>query len=379
MSRVELTHISKAFDDVEALRDISLDIEDGSFFVLLGPSGAGKTTTLRVIAGLERPDGGEVRFDGMSAGAATPAERDVAMVFQSYALYPKQTVAENIASPLRARRIPADDADARVREVADLLHIGHLLARSPGQLSGGEQQRVALGRALVREPRAFLMDEPLTNLDVKLRVEMRAELMRLHRHVGRTFIYVSNDQAEAMSMADRIAVLHQGEIQQVGTPDEIYDQPVNRFVATFVGSSRMNLLSCRLDGAELVGEGWRLPAPAQARGAEGPLQLGVRPEDLVVDRSRPGLPPVRGVVYAVEPLGDRVLVDVEVGDTVIRVKAPPEVTHAIGDPVDVGVDIDRVHVFDQASGRSLATGDGVDDEVGPEPATVPRDAYAAEA
>jgi multiple sugar transport system ATP-binding protein len=354
MSRVELDGISKSFDDLRALDDVSVDVADGSFFVLLGPSGAGKTTTLRVIAGLEQPDRGEVRFDGVSAGGATPAERDVAMVFQSYALYPKQTVAQNIASPLRARRVPAADAEARVREVAALLRIDHLLQRHPGQLSGGEQQRVALGRALVREPRAFLMDEPLTNLDVKLRVEMRAELTRLHRHVGRTFIYVTNDQAEAMSMADRVAVLDRGAIQQIGTPEEVYDRPVNRFVATFVGSSRMNLLTCRLDGRDLVGQGWRLPAPGSATGAADQLQLGVRPEDLVVDEPLGSRPRVPGVVYAVEPLGDRVLVDVEVGDTVVRVKAPPHVRHQIGDPVEVGVDLDRVHVFDAATGRSLA-------------------------
>jgi multiple sugar transport system ATP-binding protein len=355
MSRVELIGISKSFDDVTALDGVSIDVENGSFFVLLGPSGAGKTTTLRVIAGLETPDAGSVCFDGADAHGATPAARDVAMVFQSYALYPKQTVAQNIASPLRARHTPADEAQVTVEEVATLLHIEHLLQRHPRQLSGGEQQRVALGRALVREPRAFLMDEPLTNLDLKLRVEMRAELTRLHRHVGRTFIYVTNDQAEAMSMADRIAVLDHGGIQQIGTPEEVYDHPVNRFVATFVGSSRMNLLTCRVEGRELVGaDGWRLPAPSAATGSQDGLQLGVRPEDLVVDGARAGLPQVRGVVYAVEPLGDRVLVDVEVGDTVIRAKAAPRVSHTIGDVIEVGVDMDRVHLFDHTSGRSLS-------------------------
>lgn len=354
MSRVELAGIAKAFDDVQALDEVSIDVEDGSFFVLLGPSGAGKTTTLRVIAGLETPDAGEVRFDGHLAGDATPAARDVAMVFQSYALYPKQTVAQNIASPLRARNVPAEEADKRVEEVARLLRIDHLLQRHPGQLSGGEQQRVALGRALVREPRAFLMDEPLTNLDVKLRVEMRAELTRLHRHVGRTFIYVSNDQAEAMAMADRIAVLHDGRIQQVGTPEEVYDHPVNRFVATFVGSSRMNLLPCTVVDGELVGtDGWRLPAPSGAVGHDGPLELGVRPEDLAVGGAGQGGHLLHGTVYAVEPLGDRVLVDVEVGDTVIRVKAPPTVAHEVGDQVDVAVDMARVHLFDRDSGLAL--------------------------
>lgn len=353
MSHVELDGISKAFDDLQALAGVDLTVDDGSFFVLLGPSGAGKTTTLRVIAGLETPDEGEVRFDGAPAGDATPAARDVAMVFQSYALYPKQSVAQNIASPLRARHIPSDEADAKVLEVATLLRIDHLLQRFPGQLSGGEQQRVALGRALVREPRAFLMDEPLTNLDVKLRVEMRAELTRLHRHVGRTFIYVSNDQAEAMSMADRIAVLNEGQIQQVGTPEEVYDHPVNRFVATFVGSSRMNLLTCKPDVGALVGDdGWRLPLPPAAASATDLLQLGIRPEDMVIGPG-PGLPTLEGKVYAVEPLGDRVLLDVEVGQTVVRVKAPPTVRHEIGDAVRLGVDMDRVHVFDHATGRAL--------------------------
>lgn len=354
MSRVQLTGVTKAFDDLTALDEVTLDVEDGSFFVLLGPSGAGKTTTLRVIAGLEQPDDGEVAFDGAPAGTATPAERDVAMVFQSYALYPKQTVAQNIASPLRARHVDSAEIDKRVEEVAALLRIDHLLQRHPGQLSGGEQQRVALGRALVREPRAFLMDEPLTNLDVKLRVEMRAELTRLHRHVGRTFIYVSNDQAEAMAMADRIAVLDHGRIQQVGTPEEVYDRPVNRFVATFVGSSRMNLLACDVEGGELVGDdGWRMPAPAWSRGHDGRLELGIRPEDLSVDAPLDGQPRLHGTVYAVEPLGDRVLVDVQVGDTVVRVKAAPPVAHQVGEALDVTVDADRIHLFDRDTGLAL--------------------------
>ena len=355
MSRVELTGIAKSFDGLQALDDVSIDVEDGSFFVLLGPSGAGKTTTLRVIAGLEAPDVGDVRFDGHPAGGATPAERDVAMVFQSYALYPKQTVAQNIASPLRARNVGPDEVQKRVEEVATLLRIDHLLQRHPGQLSGGEQQRVALGRALVREPRAFLMDEPLTNLDVKLRVEMRAELTRLHRHVGRTFIYVSNDQAEAMAMADRIAVLHEGRIQQVGTPEEVYDHPVNRFVATFVGSSRMNLLDCEVQDEVLIGtDGWRLPAPPAALGHPGRLQLGVRPEDLSVAGESSGGQTLRGTVYAVEPLGDRVLLDVEIGDTVIRVKAAPTVVHEVGQALDVCVDLTRAHLFDHDTGLALS-------------------------
>src|SRR3954470_24054122 len=258
--------ISKSFGDVEALKALNLDIPEGAFFVLLGPSGAGKTTTLRVIAGLERPDSGTVHLTGIDATGASPAERDLAMVFQSYALYPKQSAAQNIASPLRARKLSKAEIDAQVKRVSELLHIEPLLNRNPGQMSGGQMQRVALGRALVRDPRAFLMDEPLTNLDLKLRVEMRTELTRIHRSLGRTFLYVTNDQVEAMSMADQVAVLREGTIQQVGSPTEIYDHPANRWVATFVGSPRMNLLPCKANG-RLEGQGWSLPNPGFEMGS----------------------------------------------------------------------------------------------------------------
>lgn len=361
MSRIDVVDVTKSFGDVVAIRDLSLSVEDGSFFVLVGPSGAGKTTTLRVIAGLEVPDSGDVHFDDQPAGRTSPAARDVAMVFQSYALYPKQTARGNLASPLRARRLSAEEIDRRIAEVAELLHIGHLLDRRPEQLSGGEQQRVALGRALVRSPRAFLMDEPLTNLDVKLRVEMRAELTRIHRTVGATFLYVTNDQVEAMSMADRLAVLDQGVIQQVGTPAEIYDAPANRFVATFIGSSRMNIMDCVAEGDVLVGDaGWKLPLPSDAPARGGSLQLGVRPEDLSLD-APPDRPGLDGLVYAVEPLGDRCLVDVEVGDAIVRVKTPPDVDYEAGRPVRVAVDLERAHLFDAATGeavrqRTLASG-----------------------
>jgi multiple sugar transport system ATP-binding protein len=243
--------------------------------------------------------------------------------------------------------------------VADLLRIGHLLARRPQQLSGGEQQRVALGRALVRdEPRAFLMDEPLTNLDVKLRVEMRAELRRLHSQLGKTFLYVTNDQVEAMSMADTVAVLNLGRIQQIGTPDEIYHFPENRFVATFIGSSRMNLLPCRSVDGLLHGEGgWQLPAPQRLPAvASRELELGVRPENLHLDGadSSADSPGLDGTVYAVEPLGDRTLVDVEIGKHLVKVKALPTVIYAIGAPVRLRVDLDRLHIFDRETGEAIA-------------------------
>jgi multiple sugar transport system ATP-binding protein len=343
-SAIVASGISKAFGDVQALDDLNLDVPEGAFFVLLGPSGAGKTTTLRVIAGLEKPDAGTVHLTGIDATGATPAERDLAMVFQSYALYPKQTAAENIASPLRARKLSKAEIDAQVRRVAELLHIEKLMERKPSQLSGGEMQRVALGRALVRNPRAFLMDEPLTNLDLKLRVEMRTELTRIHRSLGRTFLYVTNDQVEAMSMADRLAVLREGKVQQVGTPAEIYDRPANRWVATFVGSPRMNLLPCTANG-RLEGYGWSLPNPGFDFQGDTPALLGVRSEDLSLE-AREESAALEGTVYAVEPLGDRTLVDVEIGDRRIVIKAPPTASLQIGDHVRAAVDLDRIHLFD---------------------------------
>src|SRR4051812_29532959 len=240
---------------------MDLEIADREFLVLLGPSGAGKTTTLRCVAGLEQPEAGEVYFDAQPMRQVPPALRDVAFVFQSYALYPRKTVYENIASPLTARKVSKAEIDTQVRAVAAKLHIERLLARRPAQLSGGEQQRVALCRAMVRQPRPFLMDEPLTNLDFKLRVEMRTELKHLHADLNTTFFYVTNDQLEALSLADRIAVLNKGVLQQVDTPDNIYNHPVNRFVATFIGSPTMNMLDCALVGdgdPSLAAEGWKL-------------------------------------------------------------------------------------------------------------------------
>jgi multiple sugar transport system ATP-binding protein len=355
MGAIAAHGLRKAFGDVQALDGVHLDVPDGAFFVVLGPSGAGKTTTLRAIAGLERLDAGSVALDGLDATGANPAERDLAMVFQSYALYPKRTAFENIASPLRARRLPGDEIAARVAEVAGLLHIEPLLERRPAQLSGGEQQRVALARALVRRPRAFLMDEPLTNLDLKLRVEMRTELTRIHRSLGGTFLYVTNDQVEAMSMADRVAVLRAGRVQQTGAPREIYDRPANRWVSGFVGNPRMNLLPCRPEGPRIVGEGgWSLPRPAWAAGEDGrPLLLGVRAEDLSLER-RDESASLSGALYALEPLGDRTLVDVDVAGTLVKVKARPTVGGAPGDPLVLAVDLDRAHLFDAETGDAVA-------------------------
>src|SRR6266508_5120134 len=294
MARLQINGLTKRFGSVVAVRDLSLDIADREFLVLLGPSGAGKTTTLRCVAGVELPEAGTIRFDGQDMRRVSPAERDVAFVFQTYALYPRKTAFENIAFPLLARQLSPAEIDRAVREVAQKLHIEHMLERRPAQLSGGEQQRVALGRAMVRRPRAFLMDEPLTNLDFKLRVEMRSELKRIHSELNTTLFYVTNDQTEAMSLADRIAVLNAGVLQQVGTPEQVYDLPVNRFVSGFIGNTRMNFLPCALHhdaGApSLVGRGgaWRLPVAERMRDdirsrsdAEA-LILGIRPEDMTL-------------------------------------------------------------------------------------------------
>ncbi|MDG6106164.1 ABC transporter ATP-binding protein [Dactylosporangium aurantiacum] len=354
MGTVAAHGLRKSFGEVQALDGVTLDVPDGAFFVVLGPSGAGKTTTLRAIAGLEKLDAGSVHLDGRDATGDEPAARDLAMVFQSYALYPRRTVFENIASPLRARRSSASEIAAAVEQVSKLLHIERLLQRKPAQLSGGEMQRVALARALVRRPRAFLMDEPLTNLDLKLRVEMRTELTRIHRSLGATFVYVTNDQVEALSMADQVAVLKEGTVQQVGTPTEVYERPANQWVAGFVGSPRISLLACHAEGDRLVGEaGWTLPRPRWTTAEDGRrLLLGVRAEDLSVEQR--GDASLEGELYGLEPLGDRTVVDVQVGTEMLKVKARPTVTGTPGERVRVTVDLDRAHLFDADTGLALS-------------------------
>jgi len=354
MGTVAAHGLRKSFGEVQALDGVTLDVPDGSFFVVLGPSGAGKTTTLRAIAGLEKLDEGSVNLDGRDATDDTPAERDLAMVFQSYALYPRLTAYDNIASPLRARRATSTEITAAVKKVADLLHIERLLQRRPAQMSGGEMQRVALGRALVRNPRAFLMDEPLTNLDLKLRVEMRTELTRIHRALGGTFVYVTNDQVEALSMADQVAILREGQVQQVGAPTQVYERPANRWVAGFVGSPRISLLACHVEGDRLVGaQGWTLPRPRWATAEnDRPLLLGLRAEDLSVEQR--GEASLQGELYGLEPLGDRTVVDVKVGTEMLKVKARPSVTGKPGERLSVTIDLDRAHLFDADTGLALS-------------------------
>jgi multiple sugar transport system ATP-binding protein len=363
MSKLQISHLTKHFGPVTAIENLDLEILDGEFLVLLGPNGAGKTTSLRCVAGLEKPDSGAIQIDGVSMDGKSPAERNVAFVFQNYALYPRKTVYQNIASPLEARRLPRAEIDQEVHRVMDMLHIPHLIKRRPAQLSGGEQQRVALGRALVRDASVYLMDEPITNLDFKLRVEMRTELKRLHDELKHTLLYVTNDQVEAMSMADRIAVLNHGRLQQVGTPRQVYDHPVNRMVASFVGFPTMNFLACAPtleNGQRLRGlkGNWDLSVHASLIGnlawaGQKTAVLGIRPEDLQIHHSQQAnsLP---GQIFVTEMLGDRVIVDVKVGEERLKVKASPKFQMKSGENVWLVPDVQRLHLFHAESGLNLA-------------------------
>ena len=363
MASLEIKNLSKYFGRFQALDDINLTVKDGEFLIMLGPTGAGKTTTLRCVAGLEKHEG-TVRMAEQPINQLTPAERDVAFVFQSYALYPRKTVMENMAFPLEARQWSKAQIEARVTEIARMLAIDHLLDRHPAALSGGQQQRVALGRAMVRQPRLFLMDEPLTNLDFVLRVEMRTELKRLQSELAATFFYVTNDQIEAMSMADRIAVLNEGVLQQVDTPEAVYNHPANLFVAGFVGSPRMNFLDSRFDAGQraLVGAGWQMPLTGEQvsqleRRANGhDLIFGIRPEDVDLAAEVPTggeAEWLRSTVYITEPLGDRTIVDMELGESTVKVKMDPEFEADSGDGFYLRFDRERFHVFDKSTGESL--------------------------
>jgi multiple sugar transport system ATP-binding protein len=360
LAQITIKNLTKRFGNTVAVNGMDLQIADREFMVLLGPSGAGKTTTLRCVAGLEKPEEGDIRFDDQPMVGVAPALRDVAFVFQSYALYPRKTVYENIASPLIARKTPKAEIDRKVQEVTRKLHIEKLLNRKPSQLSGGEQQRVALCRAMVRQPKCFLMDEPLTNLDFKLRVEMRTELKHLHSDLNTTFFYVTNDQIEALSLADRIAVLNQGVLQQVDTPENVYDHPVNRFVATFIGNPTMNLLGCHLNGdgePALAAEGWKMTIPADKRdlirksGSDSVL-LGVRAEDVALKtQQEDGAIP--GEIFAIEPLGDRNIYDIKLGQSIVRVKTPATVNMPAGANVFLGLNKSRIHLFDPRTDKAL--------------------------
>jgi multiple sugar transport system ATP-binding protein len=343
MSNVDLTHITKHFPGVTALNDVSFAFKHGEFFVLLGPTGAGKTTTLRVISGLERQDVGSVLFDGEPIDSLTPADRDVAFVFQQYSLYPTMSVFDNLAFPLRSplRHMPEPDIKRRVEDIAEKLRLGHLLKRKTAQLSGGEMQRVAIGRAIVREPRVFLMDEPLSNLDAKLREALRVELKHLQKTQGSTTLFVTHDQIEALTMADRIAVLNLGQIIQEGTPSDIYDRPATTFVAQLVGTPRINLFQASHENGTIYIKGTELHLPAPLPSLPAAFLLGIRPEDIKPD------PQGRftGQVSLTEPLGVETILHIKSGEKTF-LSLVPGMTHLrIGDVVRFNIVEGKLHCF----------------------------------
>ena len=344
MSHVELQHITKNFPGVSALDDISFDIKDGEFFVLLGPTGAGKTTTLRTIAGLEQQDAGSILFDGVSVDKLVPSDRDVALVFQQYSLYPTMSVYDNLAFPLRSplRRTSAEEIRKKVEETAEILHISHLLKRKTAHLSGGEMQRVSIGRAIVRSPRVFLMDEPLSNLDAKLREALRVELQHLQKTQGSTTLFVTHDQIEALTMADRIAVLNNGCIIQVGTPEDIYDRPSTTFVAQLVGSPRINLNNAHLEGGtvSINDSDVRLAAPRDGK-LPTEFQLGIRPENVKPDPNGE----FTGQLVLSEPLGVETILHIQSGQRALLSLVPGIASYHLGEVIKFNIASEHIHYF----------------------------------
>jgi multiple sugar transport system ATP-binding protein len=355
MADVRIEGLSKQFAEVAAVKGVSLHVRDHEFLTLLGPSGCGKTTTMRCIVGLERPDAGEIYIGDQRVTSLPPRQRDVALVFQNYALYPHMTVRDNIGYPLKLRRVAGAQRQAAIQETAELFSIGHLLDRYPRQLSGGEQQRVALSRAVVRHPKVFLMDEPLSNIDALLRVLMRAELKRLQQRLGITTIFVTHDQVEAMTLSDRIVVMELGEVRQVGSPLDIYHRPATLFVARFVGSPPMNFFTGTL---ERTNGSWtfaspdvRLSLPASVAQAGGDVTLGARPEEITLSTTELPDAPV-GEVLVVEPLGHETIVHVTVGREIVRVRVSGDSAWQPGQRV--WLRIARTLVFETAGGRLLS-------------------------
>ena len=359
MAHVQLDQLRKVYPDGHvAVAGASFEVADGELLVLVGPSGCGKSTLLRMVAGLEAITSGQLRIGGRLVNDVAPGDRDIAMVFQNYALYPHMTVAENLGFALKMRRMPAAAIARRVADAARTLELDGVLGRRPAQLSGGQRQRVALGRALVRQPQVFLLDEPLSNLDARLRASMRVEIARLHRQLGATMLYVTHDQVEAMTLGQRIVVMHEGQVQQVDTPLALYRNPANRFVATFLGTPAMNLVGGRLlreDGWRLAtGEGSALPLPedvALDAGLEGrEVQLGVRPEHLLQGAAARGFD---AIVEVVEPMGSDVHVHVRAGGTALVARLAPESPPEPGATVRLRIAPAQLHLFDPASGVAL--------------------------
>ncbi|MBL8311591.1 MAG: sn-glycerol-3-phosphate ABC transporter ATP-binding protein UgpC [Burkholderiales bacterium] len=362
MAGVEIRQIVKRFGDVEVIHGINLDIRDGEFVVFVGPSGCGKSTLLRMIAGLESTTGGDILIGDTRVNELPPRARDIAMVFQDYALYPHKSVFENMAFGLRLRKTPEADIQARVKEAAAILRIDHLLERKPRQLSGGQRQRVAMGRSIVRNPKCFLFDEPLSNLDAQLRNEMRTEIKKLHARLGKTIIYVTHDQVEAMTLADRIAVLSGGRVMQYATPDEIYHRPAAKFVAGFTGSPAMNFLRGTLAaGAERFDAGTvqivlpkSLSSAARARVGQA-VELGIRPEDIAIagDLQNYATATVAASVVVLEPLGAETLVTLRIGEQEVVCRTRPDVSAQPGQTVEARLRLDKLHLFDATNGVAL--------------------------
>jgi ABC-type sugar transport system ATPase subunit len=353
--KVLLESLSKHFGSVIAVDNMELDIKDGEFVAFLGPSGCGKTTTLLMIAGIYKPTTGSIKFDQRVMNFLPPKDRNIGMVFQSYALYPHMTVFENIVFPMKLKKTPVNVMQERARRVADMMGIGHLMDRKPGQLSGGQQQRVALGRALAKEPDLLLFDEPLSNLDARLRLSMRAEIKRLQLNLGITAIYVTHDQVEAMTMADRIAVIQDGKLQAYCPPDELYDQPRTLFVASFVGNPPMNLVDvevshpngdfhARRDGLDVI----LPPDRGEKATGKGHVTMGIRPEDVTISDEG-----VAGEIYVVEPLGRDDLVDVQIGDAHVHALVDPALELKIGDKVKLNFNTNKIQFFDLETEKSL--------------------------
>ena len=365
MATVSFDHVTKKYGDVTAVHDFNLEIADGEFMVLVGPSGCGKTTNLRMIAGLEEISDGTLRIGDRVVNDVPPKDRDIAMVFQSYALYPHMTVRDNMAFGLKLRKVPKSDIEKRVADAAGILSLDKYLDRKPKELSGGQRQRVALGRAIVREPAVFLMDEPLSNLDAKLRVQTRAEIARIHQRLGTTMVYVTHDQIEAMTMGTRIAVMSEGLLMQVGTPQTLYDSPANRFVAGFIGSPSMNFIDVNLEGtgenAKLVGAGgWVVPLPrrlAESVAAQGVRKIiaGFRPEHLDIGEGGDNATAFQGKADVVEYLGNEELLHVTAANQDIVAIVGSEHRVKPGDILTLVLPMDKLHLFDAESGASLVS------------------------
>jgi multiple sugar transport system ATP-binding protein len=366
MADVSIRKVVKKYDEVLAVRGIDLDIKDHEFVVLVGPSGCGKTTTLRMIAGLEDITDGEILIGPDVVNDVPPKDRDIAMVFQNYALYPHMTVHENMSFGLRLKRFPKAEINARVEEAARILDISELLDRKPKQLSGGQRQRVAMGRAIVRNPKVFLFDEPLSNLDAKLRVQMRIEIKKVHQKVRTTTVYVTHDQVEAMTLADRVVVMSNGVIEQVGTPSEVYHTPQTRFVAGFIGSPAMNFVPCRLEanGQSLklrLSNDIVLPVPPDRterylpHAGNGKLELGIRPEHLTEARGEmePGVAPLEAKLDVTEPMGMETYVYFDLAGAPACGRVSPNAGARDGAMLPMAIDLNNMHLIDTASGRVL--------------------------